>query len=305
MKNKWWIIGLIAVALAVLSVCCGCLLITLAGLGGTSTTSIGPADAVAVIRIEGVLAGSPQGGLLTGVTTSPESIIGQIREANKDSRVAGILLRIDSPGGSAATSQEIYQEVKRSKKPVVASVADIGASGAYYIASAADEIWASPASQVGSIGVIIELANLEGLYEKLGIDYVIIKQGKYKDIGSPDRPMTEEERRLLTEMTQTIYDQFIKDVAAGRGMPEDKVRELATGMVWAGSTAKDLGLVDRLGNYQDAVERAGKLGKISGEPQIVEYGGQSLLDLLTGPLSESRLGVGDVLDALNSKRLPR
>ncbi len=286
MKNKGWLIGIIVVVLVVLFMCFGCTAVFLASLSG-GDYNLGKADSVAMIKIEGVIAASSDSSILGGATVDPESIISQIRQANKDSRVASILLRVDSPGGSAAASQEIYEEVKRSKKPVVVSIADIGASGAYYISSGADEIMSSPASMVGSIGVILSVPNLEELYKKLGISYVTIKQGKYKDIGSSDRPMTEEEKQLLTKETEIIYEQFIKDVAEGRDMPEEKVREYATGMAWAGSEAKEMGLVDRLGNYQDAIMRAGELGKIDGEPRVIKYGGTTLWGVLTEPIEEA------------------
>lgn len=286
MKNKGWLVGIIIVVLVVLFMCFGCTFIFLTTMSG-STYNLGPADSVAVINIEGVIAASSNTSILGSATVDPESIISQIRQANKDSRVASILMRVDSPGGSAAASQEIFEEVKRSKKPVVVSIADVGASGAYYISSGADEIMSSPASMVGSIGVILSVPNLEELYKKLGISYVTIKQGKFKDIGSADRPMTEEEKQLLTKETEIIYEQFIHDVAEGRDMPEDKVREMATGMAWAGSEAKEMGLVDRLGNYQDAIMRAGELGKIKGEPRVVKYGKTTLWDVFTQPLEEA------------------
>jgi protease-4 len=286
MKNKGWLIGIVLVVLVVLFMCFGCTAIFLTSMSGDSY-KIGPADSVAVIRVEGIIASSSDSGLLSGATVNPESIISQIRQANKDSRVASILIRVDSPGGSAAASQEIYKEVTRSKKPIVISIADVGASGAYYISSGAKKIMASPASMVGSIGVIMSVPNLEELYKKLGISYVTIKQGKYKDIGSSDRPMTDEEKQMLTKETEIIYEQFINDVAKGRNMPVDKVREMATGMAWAGSEAKDMGLVDELGNYQDAITLAGKLGKIKGEPRVVGYGKTTLWDVVAQSLEES------------------
>ncbi len=287
MKKKGWIIGLLIAVLTVVFACLACMITSFITMEDSSFPSVGPADSVAVIRIEGVIASSQQGGLLPAASVTPENIIVQIREANKDSRVGAIVLRVDSPGGSAAASQEIYREVRRSKKPVVVSVADIGASGAYYIASGAKEIYASPSSLVGSIGVILSIPNFEELYKKLGVDFVTIKQGQYKDIGSPDRPMTEEEKQLLAAEIEITYEQFIKDVADGRRMDEEKVREIANGMAWTGSTAKEMGLVDELGNYQDAIMRAGKLGKIEGEPNVITYEKATLWELFTEPLTKS------------------
>jgi protease-4 len=289
MSTRGWITAIVVLIIVFLFLCLGVTALILTGLGISTFPPIGRADSVALIHIEGVISSSPQGGLLTISTAStPEAIINQIRSANKDSRVAAILLRIDSPGGSAAASQEVYREVKRSKKPVVASIGDVGASGAYYIASGTKEIIASPASTVGSIGVIMTIPNLQDLYKKLGVSFVVITQGKYKDIGSESRPMTEEERKILTEHTAIVYEQFISDVAAGRGMSKERVRELATGLDWPASQALKLGLVDRLGNYQDALNRAGKLGKIVGEPNVVRYDRPTLLDVLTHALPDAR-----------------
>lgn len=306
MKRRGWIIAIVVAILIVLFLCLGVVAILLVAVGGTSQVPrISGPDSVALIHIEGVIASSSDGGLLTAQTAAtPETVIKQIREANKDNRVGAVLLRIDSPGGSAAASQEIYREVKRSKKPVVVSVGDLCASGGYYIASGAREIVASPGSLVGSIGVIMTFPNLEELYKKLGIKFVVITKGKYKDIGSETRPMTEEERKILTEAATIVYDQFIDDVAKGRQMPREKVAELATGLFWPGSQAKQLGLVDQLGNYQDAVRRAGKLGKIKGEPNVIRYDKPSLWEILTQATSEVKGPWQKVLKALERAAFP-
>lgn len=306
MKRRGWIITIIVAVLVLLFLCLGVGAILLVAMGETSQISrISGPNSVAVIHIEGVIASSSDGGLL-GVSTAatPETVIKQIREANKDRRVGAILLRIDSPGGSAAASQEIYREIKRSKKPVVASIGDVGASGGYYIASAADEIVASPASAVGSIGVIMTAVNLEELYKKLGVKFVVITRGKYKDIGSESRPMTDEERKILEEQATIIYEQFIDDVAKARNMPREKVAELATGLAWPASQAKGFGLVDQIGNYQDAVKRAGKLGKIEGEPQVIRYDQPTFWEILTQATSEARAPWREILKALERAAFP-
>ncbi len=292
MSKKGWTIGIIVGVALVLLLCCGSILaaIAVASAAGNATPMTA-GGSVAVIHLDGVIASSSQSGLLSGsATATPESLIGQLRAAEKDSRVAAIVLRIDSPGGSAAASQEIFEEVKRMNKPVVVSAADVDASGAYYISCAADEVMASRASSVGSIGVIMQIPDLQDLYNKLGIKYQTIKQGKYKDMGSGDRALTAEETAILNQEAKEVYDQFISDVAAARNLPEARVRELATGQVWNGSTAKGLGLIDSLGNYRDAVTRAGKLGKITGEPGIVTYDQVSLWNILFNPTSSSGLG---------------
>jgi protease IV len=300
MSKKGWAIGVSITAVLFLVGCVGlAALIAWASLG-TSSVPVGQ-KGVAVIHVSGVIASSPQSGLLSATaTTTPESLISQLRRADTDNKVAAVLLRVDSPGGSAAASQEIFKEVKRMKKPVMVSIADIGASGAYYISCGADEIMASPASSVGSIGVIIQVANLEELYKKLGIQYVTIKQGKYKDMGSGDRPLTDEERKLLEQETQEVYEQFINDVASSRNIPVSKVRELATGQTWNGSKAKDLDLIDSIGNYRDAVNKAGKLGGISGEPNVISYDQTSIWDIIAGASSANAMSdLGKLLGLLN------
>lgn len=222
---------------------------------------------VALIRVEGEISASQES--LSSVT--PERIIEQLRWAERDRGIKAILLRINSPGGTAAASQEIFTELTRAKKPVVASIADIGASGAYWIACGADKIVASPTSAVGSIGVIVALPNLKGLLDKLGITYIVITKGKYKDIGNPARPLTEEEKKVLDEQAGIIYKDFIESVAESRRLSVEEVEKYATGLTYLGTQAKEMGLVDKLGNYTDAVKLAAKLGKIKGEPEVEEY----------------------------------
>ncbi len=300
MSKKGWAIGISVTVIMFLGACVGLAALLALVTAGTASAPLGR-KVVAVIHVSGVIASSPQSGLLSATTTAtPESLIAQLRRADNDGSVAAVLLRVDSPGGSAAASQEIFKEVKRMKKPVMVSVADIGASGAYYISCGADEIMASPASSVGSIGVIIQVANLEELYKKLGIQYATIKQGKYKDMGSGDRPLTDEERKLLEVETQEVYEQFIADVASSRNLPEDTVRELATGQTWNGSKAKELKLIDSIGNYRDAIKRAGQLGKIEGEPSVVSYDQVSIWDVLAGASSTGALSdLSKLLGLLN------
>lgn len=308
MTKKGWTIIVVITVIALFLVCCASLSFALAaaGLAASPTASMGPASSVALIHINGVIAASSDSGLLTGTTAAtPESLIKQLRAADNDNKVASVLLRIDSPGGSAAASQEVYAEVKRMKKPVVVSIADIGASGAYYIACGADEIMASRASAVGSIGVIMQVANLQELYSKIGVKYQTIKQGKYKDMGSSDRPLTAEEIAVLDKESKEVYDQFIGDVAASRKISEEKVRELATGQVWNGSTAKELGLIDSIGNYRDAVGRAAKLGKITGEPNVLSYDQPSLWEIISNPTSASGLSsLNKILNLMDRSALP-
>jgi len=184
-----------------------------------------------------------------------------------------VVLRINSPGGSIGAVQEIYEEVNRLKekgKKVVVSMGDVGASGAYYIACAADKIVANPGTITGSIGVLMSLGNMEELFRKIGIKIEVIKRGKHKDIGSLSREMTAEERRLLQGVIDDAYDQFLRVVIEGRNLKKSKAEKLAQGQVFTGRQAKDLGLIDEIGNFQDAVRLAGKLAGIPGEPKVIE-----------------------------------
>jgi protease-4 len=272
-SNAWkWIVGIV-VAL-VLFGCLGSIAL-IAGLEGGGSIATG--DSIAVIRIDGVIAGT---GSATGGVITPEDVLDQLDMAVKDDSVKAILLRIDSPGGTVAASQEIAMAVERIKKPVVASIGDMGASGAYMVAAQCDHIVAAPGSAVGSIGVIMEIPNVKGLLDKVGVEFTVITQGDLKDTGSPYRSISPTESILLKDQMKIAYDQFIADVAKGRDLDEKRVRELATGWAWLGSEAKGLGLVDSLGNYDDAVDKAAELGGIDGEPGIVTYeSGTTIEDL--------------------------
>lgn len=244
-------------------------------------SSYGLGDSVYEIRLEGLISADSYGSLLSGGGVTPEEIISQLDEAESNPNVKAILIRVNSPGGTAAASQEIYEEVKKAEKPVVVSVSETCASGAYYIASAADKIIANRSSSVGSIGVITQIPNYEELYEKLGIKYTTIKQGEFKDVGSSNRPITQEEINMFEERLKVVYEEFIADVAESRGMEVSEVKKLATGWVFLGTEALDLGLIDEIGNYKDAIMAAAELGGIKGEPNVIkQQTGYSLLDLL-------------------------
>ncbi len=277
-KGAKWAIGLGVFFVLLVCISCSVVAVLLVRDDGLAL-----GDGIALVRIDGVI----QGG--NGSDATPEYILDQLDQALADDSVKAILLRMDSPGGTVAASQEIALAVSRAadEKPVVVSVGDICASGGYMVAAQADEIIASPGSSVGSIGVIMEVANVEELLEKVGISFTTLTSGEYKDAGSPFRNLTEAETVMLNEQLSIIYDQFINDVATGRGMPESEVRALATGWVWLGSEALDLGLVDSLGNYDDAVWRAAELGGIEGDPVIVSY---EYVDPFAG-LYEGLLGI--------------
>jgi len=213
---------------------------------------------VALVRIEGPILDS-------------KSAVEEIKEHEKDSSIKAIILRIDSPGGAVAPSQEIYSEVKKAaaKKAVVVSMGSIAASGGYYIACPATRIIANPGTLTGSIGVIMEIPNIEGLLTKIGVKTEVIKAGKNKDIGSAFRAMNPEERELLQGVMDNVHEQFIKAVAEGRKLKVEDVREIADGRIFTGEQAVEKGLVNELGTLEDATKIAAKLGGIKEEPEVV------------------------------------
>lgn len=228
-------------------------------------------DKVAIVEIRGVI-------------IDPQPVVEKLVKLRKNEKVKAIVLRIDSPGGAVGPAQEIHAEVKKAQKEkkVLVSVGSVAASGGYYIACGADKIMANPGSITGSIGVIVESLNVEELLNKLGLKSVVVKSGKVKDMGSPFRPMTDEEKQLLQGVLDSVHDQFIRAVAEGRNLPLEKVRELADGRIFSGDQAKALGLVDELGNFEDAIALAAKLAGIKGEPEVIypEKKRFSILDLL-------------------------
>ena len=236
-------------------------------------------DKVAVIRVEGTItSGGPEGTRLFSEATGANSsrIMQQLRKAAKDKSVKGVLLQINSPGGSVTAAEEITREIQRyketSKKPIMASFGDTGASAAYYIAAPCDKIYANASTLTGSIGVYMNSKNLEELYKKIGVTDVMIKSGVHKDIMSASRPMTEEERAIIQNMVNEMYEQFLTTVSTGRNIPVEQVGALADGRVYTGKQAKDLQLVDEIGNYYDALDGLGVAVGIKGTPAVVEYG---------------------------------
>ncbi|MDD5448050.1 MAG: signal peptide peptidase SppA [Actinomycetota bacterium] len=270
------IVAIVLVAFLVVLLLCVCFILPIAFSGRPHGKRVG------LVEINGIISSSGEGSLFEW-GTSAERVIEELDRARKDREIKAIVIRISSPGGTPAGAQEIYREIIRTKKekPVVVSIGDVGASGAYYIASAADFIFASADSNVGSIGVILEIPNLEELYNKMGVEYTVITKGKYKDIGSPLRQLTPEEAQILDAQMQATYDNFIADVASGRKMKESRVRELATGLTWPGEEAKRLGLIDSIGNLRDAARKAGRMGGIKGEVELVPVKGGRSLSLIS------------------------
>ena len=208
---------------------------------------------------------------IEGTISDPEPVLSQLVEFRDDRKIKAIILRINSPGGGVGASQEIYSEVKKTNrtKKVIVSLGGTAASGGYYIASAGDKIVASPGTLTGSIGVIMEFIQIQELFKKIGVNLEVLKSGEYKDIGSPYRELTEKDKDLLIDLISDIQEQFIDAVAKGRNMPAEKVREIADGRILTGAMAKDLGLVDQLGNFQDAVDLAKNMAGIKGEVDLV------------------------------------
>ena len=251
-----------------------------AGLGGKSAGG----EAIGVIRLSGLIMSEDQATLFGSAGNGASSTVEHIREAAADDSIRAVVLRINSPGGSAAASQEIYEALMaaRASKPFVASMADVAASGGYYAAAGCERIMANRATMTGSIGVIMHGYDLSGLYDWLKVAPQTIKSGKYKDIGATDRAMTADERRLLQAMIDNCYQQFLGDVARGRGVKVEAIKPIADGRIFTGEQARKAGLVDDLGGFWDAVKLAAKLGGLK-DPEharLEYYGGETLLDEL-------------------------
>ena len=236
-------------------------------------------DKIAVIDVEGVI-------------LSPKETVEQLRKFADDSSVKAIILRVNSPGGGAAASEDIFREVKRiraeKKKKIVVSIETVGASGAFYVASACDKISAAQGSIVGSIGVIAQWVNYGDLLKWAKLKDVVIKTGEFKDTGNPSRDLTPAEQAYMQSLINNMFGQFVKAVADGRGMKFDDVKAIADGKVWTGEQAKDMKLIDSVGDFEAAVADTAKSVGISGEPTLVhpEKDRRTLMDLLLGDVSQ-------------------
>jgi protease IV len=231
-------------------------------------------DRIALIRIEGPIIDS-------------KATLDEMKDYVKDSSIKAIVLRIDSPGGAVAPSQEIYEEVRKAtaKKKIVVSMGSVAASGGYYIASPATRIIANPGTLTGSIGVIMEIPNVEGLMNKIGVKTEVIKSGRHKDIASVFRGIKKEEKEILQNVLDNVHEQFILAVAEGRKMLHDDVVRIADGRVFTGEQALKIGLVDELGNLEDAIKIAAKLSGVKGEPEVISKKERfSFIDLLRGKM---------------------
>jgi protease-4 len=224
--------------------------------------------AIGVVAIEGVIS-----------SELAERTVRQLTKYGDDASIKAIVLRIDSPGGGVASSQELYEEVKRIRsagKLVVASMGSVAASGGYYIACVADRIFANAGTVTGSIGVIVQLANASELLHKVGIESTVITSGPFKDSGNPTRPLRPDERQVFQTLVDDVYQQFIEAVAQGRNLPLDEVRQAADGRIYTGRQAKDLHLIDQLGSLHDAIKYAASRIGIVGKPKLVQEGKERL-----------------------------
>jgi protease-4 len=209
---------------------------------------------------------------LEGIILDAEDLLRDLKSHRDNPVVRAVVVRINSPGGVVAPSQEVYQallKIREAGKPVVASLGAVAASGGYYVAVAADRIYANPGTLTGSIGVIMQMPNLDSLMKKVGVDYVVVKAGQFKDIGNVSRPMTPEERRVLQTLLDDVHGQFITAVSEGRRLDRQEVVRFADGRIFSGAQAKALRMVDELGSLDDAVNEAARLAGLSVPPSII------------------------------------
>ena len=245
---------------------------------------------IAVLPVVGQIGPKDSSSLGTMVAT-PETLRDQLRQAAKDKKVKAIVLEINSPGGGVVASDQMHKSIQdfkeTTKKPVVVSMGETTASGGYYISTAADKIVANENTLTGSLGVIFSYLNYKDAADKLGLEEEVIKSGEFKDIGSPTREPTEEEREILQDLVMESYDGFVEVIVEGRGLPEDRVRELADGRVYSGLQARELGLVDELGNLDTAARVSRELADVE-EATVVRYTQEpSLVELFQARLAAS------------------
>jgi protease IV len=247
--------------------------------GGSDAGISGFGDKIGVVDLEGVI-------------LSPQPVVGQLKKFADDSSIKAIIIHVNSPGGGVAASEEIYREVKRirseKKKKIVVSIETVGASGAYYVASASDKIYADSGSIVGSIGVIAEWMNYGDLLKWAKLKNVVIKTGEFKDTGNPARDLTPAEQAYMQDLINNMFGQFVHAVADGRGLKFDDVKAIANGKVWTGEQAKSMNLIDGVGDFETVVDETAKSVGIKGEPTLVrpDRDRKTLMDLLLGDVSQ-------------------
>ncbi|HEU4371622.1 MAG TPA: signal peptide peptidase SppA [Methylomirabilota bacterium] len=273
---------IVAVAVLVYLAVAGLFVISAGGLtrGEGGSALFGPR--VAVVELEGVI-------------VEVDDLVRELKAHRENPTVRAVVVRINSPGGVVAPTQELHDAVLRLRqagKPVVASLGSVAASGGYYVAVACDQIYANPGTLTGSIGVIMQLANLEQLMKKVGVDYVVVKAGQFKDVGSPARAMTPEERRVMQGLLDDVHAQFIGAVAAGRKLPREEVLRFADGRIFSGVQAKDLKMVDALGGLEESVLAAARLAGVTGTPVVIPPRRRfSIMDLLRSQLGGTAAGI--------------
>ena len=267
---------MVLVVLGVIALLLGAILTLVSG--GPASSLLSLREKIGIVNIEGAI-------------TDSEPVVTQLVQFRKDKGIKAIVLRIDSPGGAVAPSQEIYWEVKKAAatKTVIASMGKVAASGGYYVACAANKIVANPGTLTGSIGVLMEFLQVEELLKKIGVGLEVLKTGEFKDIGSPHRKLSEKDRELISSLMSDIQKQFVEAVARGRNLPIEKVREIADGRILSGAQSKEHGLVDELGNFQDALDLAKKMTGVEGEVTLVypKKKGSRLWDFVLRDASES------------------
>jgi protease-4 len=243
---------------------------------------------------------------LEGIILDVEDVVRDLKSHRDNPLVRAVVVRINSPGGVVGPTQELYRAVQRLReagKPVVASLGAVAASGGYYVAVAADSIYANPGTLTGSIGVIMQMANLENLMKKVGVDYVVIKAGQFKDIGNVSRPMTPEERRVLQALLDDVHRQFIDAVTEGRKLDRGRVVQFADGRVFSGAQAKSLAMIDELGGLEEAVNGAAKLAGLELPPRVILPRRRfSVMDLLRSQLGLAK--VAGIVPALPVFKTP-
>jgi protease-4 len=235
--------------------------------------------------------------IVRGFIGDSKDTVGKLDEYARDESIKAVVLRLETPGGAIVPSQEIYEKVLKVKaeKSVVVSMGTVAASGGYYIACAADRIVANPGTITGSIGVIAQFSQVEELLKKIGLKSTIIKSGKYKDVGSPVREMTEDEKRIIQALIDDIYEQFVEVVVENRNIPKEKITNIAGAKAFTGRQALEFGLVDELGTMEYSVDLAAKLAGIEGEPDVV-YPKEKKGGLLRYILGEAASVISEELD---------
>ncbi|MEE8402101.1 MAG: signal peptide peptidase SppA [Candidatus Hydrothermarchaeaceae archaeon] len=257
----------------------------------TKHDGVGFGDGIAVIPLHGTISTSQGTGVFAEQSATPKKFKEMLNKAGRDSSIKGVVIDINSPGGSVVASDEIALSITEFEKPTVAWVGEMGASGGYYVASAADYIVADRASIIGSIGVISIFPEYSRLMEKIGINMTVIKGGELKDFSTGFRPMTDEEREMMESVVNEVYDQFLTIVSENRNLSKSYVDSIAGGRIYTGKRAKELKLIDEVGGMDKAIEIAAEMGGIEGEPNIVEYKKTGFFDEFVGT-AFANLGYG-------------